>query len=100
MTISNSKAKSLVTATLLSIFGFVTLPGASAVVLGVGTTVAMSDMAWAAPNKTPSVGGEPRVTARGIKDPGVRSCGNCGLTGRKKNSRSGAVRRPPGTVRR
>ncbi len=76
--------KTIISAVVLSAFGFISLPTVSAVVLGAGATVAMSDV----------------VSAKGIKDVGVKSCNGCGMTGRKKNSRSGAVRSPPGTVRR
>jgi hypothetical protein len=99
MKLSNSRSKNFIGAVLLSAFGFISLPTTSAVMLGVGTTVVMSDMGWAAPNKTPSIGGGPRANAKGIKDNGIKTCGNCGVTGgRQKKIRSGSVRNSDGTT--
>ena len=40
----------------------------------------------------------PGATAKGIKDPGVKGCGNCGVTGRMIPRADQAVPRPTLTV--
>ncbi len=59
MTLSNPKFKSLVAAALLSVVCSISLPTTSAVVLGVGATVAMSDVAWAGERPWPPRGWRP-----------------------------------------
>jgi hypothetical protein len=54
------KTKGLIGAALLSMFGFVSLPTTSAIVLGAGATLVMSDSAWAKGSKK-SVPGVPHT---------------------------------------
>jgi hypothetical protein len=84
--------KTIIGASLFSVVGFIILPTISAVVLGVGATIAMTDAALAWPVKAVPGGIYPRPKPRpsskiknkggnsgtpALKARGIKGCSNC-----------------------